>query len=85
MAVKKPAKETKAVKVPKAAKAAKAAEKPKAAVASKAPAISVELLEKEIRAEAQKVYEARRAKNEPGDEVSDWIKAEVVIKKKYKL
>lgn len=73
MTVKKPAKETKAVKAPKAA------------VASKAPTISVELLEKEIRAEAQKVYEARRAKNEPGDEVSDWVKAEVVIKKKYKL
>jgi hypothetical protein len=31
------------------------------------------------------VYEERRAKNVAGDELSDWLKAEIVIKKKYNL
>ncbi len=49
------------------------------------PRLSVEQLEKEIRAEAQKVYENRKAKGLPGDELSDWLEAEVVIKKRFKL
>lgn len=49
------------------------------------PKLSVEQLEREIRAEAQKVYENRQAKGLSGDELSDWLEAEVVIKKKFKL
>lgn len=56
---------------------------PKAKQAS--PRLSVEQLEKEIRTEAQKVYENRQAKGLAGDELSDWLEAEVVIKKKFKL
>jgi hypothetical protein len=50
-----------------------------------APILGVDQLEREIRAEAQKVYENRRAKGLPGDELSDWLEAEIVIKKKYRL
>ncbi len=56
-----------------------------AAKAKAAPALSVDQLEKEIRTQAQKVYENRQAKGLAGDELSDWLEAEVVIKKKYKL
>ncbi len=54
-------------------------------VKNTSPRLSVEQLEKEIRAEAQKVYENRQAKGLAGDELSDWLEAEVVIKKKFKL
>ncbi len=47
--------------------------------------LSVDQLEKEIRAEAQKVYENRRAKGLAGDELSDWLEAEIIIKKKHRL
>lgn len=76
--------EKKTVKTaPKAAPkvAPKAAEK----TTVKAPKVTVEILEKEIRAAAQDVYKERRAKNQAGDELSDWLKAEIVIKKKYGL
>jgi ribosome-binding protein aMBF1 (putative translation factor) len=55
------------------------------AVKKTAPVLSVDQLEKEIRAQAQKVYENRQAKGLSGDELSDWLEAEIVIKKKYKL
>ncbi len=71
-------------KAPKAAPKATPKAAPKATPKA-APAMTVEILEKEIRAEAQRVFEERRAKNQAGDEVSDWLKAEVIIKKKYKL
>jgi hypothetical protein len=59
---------------------------PKKPTAKKtAPLLSVDQLEKEIRAQALKVYENRQAKGLAGDELSDWLEAEVVIKKKFKL
>jgi len=41
-------------------------------------------LTEEIRAEAQKIYEDRLAKNLTGDESSDWLKAEAKIMKRHK-
>ena len=41
-------------------------------------ALAIDLTEK-IRAEAQKIYETRQAKNLQGDESSDWLKAEAKI------
>lgn len=78
--------EKKSVNVEKAAPVSKAKAATKKTAAKKAsPALSVDQLEKEIRAQAQKVYENRQAKGLAGDELSDWLAAEVVIKKKYKL
>ena len=57
----------------------------KAAPRKTAPILAVDQLEREIRAEAQKVYENRRAKGLSGDELSDWLEAEIVVKKKYRL
>lgn len=81
--------EKKAASKPAAAKAVskKATTSAKPAVTQKqaAPKITVQELEREIRAEAQKVYEARRAKGGAGDELADWLQAEKVVKQKYKL
>ena len=65
--------------------AAKKTAPKKTAHAKAAPILGVDQLEREIRAEALKVYENRRAKGIQGDELSDWLEAEVVIKKKYRL
>ena len=46
---------------------------------------SLEQLQEEIKAKAHEVYLQRCSKNEAGDEVSDWLKAEADIKKKYSL
>ncbi|MDX9784546.1 MAG: hypothetical protein RBT72_07335 [Spirochaetia bacterium] len=85
MAEKKSEKVEKKAPVSKAKTAAKPKAADKAAAKKTAPALSVDQLEKEIRAQAQKVYENRQAKGLAGDELSDWLEAEVVIKKKYKL
>ena len=58
---------------------------PKTTPKRAASMLSVDQLEREIRAEAQRVYENRRAKGLAGDELSDWLEAEVVIKKKHRL
>lgn len=83
----KPATEKAVKAVPaKAAKAAPAVKKPAARKAAKAPAgLTVEQLEREIREEAQNVYEARRAAGGQGDEISDWLEAERRVKAKYSL
>lgn len=39
----------------------------------------------EIKSKAYDIFFERQQKNTPGDEVSDWLKAEVEIKKKYKI
>jgi len=41
-------------------------------------------LTEEIRAEAQKIYEIRKAKHLEGDENTDWLKAEAKINKQHK-
>ena len=46
---------------------------------------SLEQLQEEIKAKAHEVFLKRCAKNEGGDELSDWLKAEAEIKKKYRL
>jgi len=39
-------------------------------------------LESKIRATAQKLYEERRAQNAEGDELSDWLAAEELVRAK---
>ena len=39
-------------------------------------------MENEIRATAQKLYEERRAQNAEGDELSDWLAAEELVRAK---
>jgi len=46
---------------------------------------SLEKVQDEIKSLAHQVYLERIEKNEAGDELSDWLKAESEIKKKYKL
>jgi hypothetical protein len=46
---------------------------------------SLEELQNEIKAAAEIIYAERQAKNQAGDELSDWLKAEVKVKAKYKL
>jgi uncharacterized protein YcbX len=82
MAEKKTAKPT-AKAAPKAA--AKIPAKKVDTTATEVPKLTVEVLEREIREAAQKVFQERRTKNEAGDELSDWLKAEIIIKKKYRL
>lgn len=43
-----------------------------------------ELIEEEIRTMAKSIYAERAAKGLEGDELSDWLKAEAVVKAKYK-
>jgi hypothetical protein len=45
---------------------------------------SSELIEEEIRAMAKSIYAEREAKGLEGDELSDWLKAEALVKAKYK-
>ena len=52
---------------------------------TKADAPTLEELQNEIKAMAETVYAERQAKNQSGDELSDWLKAEAKIKAKYKL
>jgi hypothetical protein len=47
--------------------------------------LTPDILEKEIRAAAQKVFEQRKERHLDGDALSDWLKAEVEVKKKHKL
>ena len=42
-------------------------------------------LTQEIRTEAQKIYENRKAKHLEGDEDSDWLKAEAKVAQKHKI
>jgi hypothetical protein len=49
-----------------------------------AKATSSELIEEEIRAMAKSIYAEREAKGLEGDELSDWLKAEALVKAKYK-
>jgi len=39
----------------------------------------------EIKSKAYDIFLERQRTNKPGDEMSDWLKAEVEIKKKYKM
>jgi hypothetical protein len=50
-----------------------------------AEAPTLEVLQSEIKAVAETIYTERQAKHQEGDELSDWLKAEVKVKAKYKL
>jgi hypothetical protein len=60
------------------------AKKP-AAKKSAPPRPTLEKLQAEIKAKAHQVYLERTSKGEPGDELSDWIRAEAAVKKTYGL
>jgi hypothetical protein len=45
----------------------------------------IALVEEEIRTIAGTIYTERKAKGLAGDELSDWLKAEAMIKAKHKL
>jgi hypothetical protein len=65
---------------------AASAKKPAARKTAKAPAgLTVEQLEREIREEAQQVYETRCAAGGQGDEISDWLEAERRVRAKHSL
>ena len=42
-------------------------------------------LQEEIRAKAHEIYLQRISSGEPGDDLSDWLRAEAEIKQKYNL
>jgi FKBP-type peptidyl-prolyl cis-trans isomerase (trigger factor) len=46
---------------------------------------SLEAFQEEVRKSAEEIYKKRTADNKPGDALSDWLKAEKEIKKKYGL
>ncbi len=48
-------------------------------------AITVAQLTEEIRKKANEIYLKRVKENKPGDELSDWLEAEKIIKEKYGL
>ncbi len=48
-------------------------------------AITVNQLTEEIRKKANEIYLKRVKANKPGDELSDWLEAEKIIKEKYDL
>jgi hypothetical protein len=52
---------------------------------TKSEAPTLEALQSEIKAVAETIYTERTAKNQDGDELSDWLKAEAKVKAKYKL
>ena len=39
----------------------------------------------EIRKLAEEIYKKRVESNKPGGELSDWLQAEIEVKKKYKM
>jgi hypothetical protein len=47
--------------------------------------ISIGKYGEEVSKKAEEVYEKRIAAGKPGDELSDWLKAEKEIKKKYSI
>jgi hypothetical protein len=53
--------------------------------ASKSKKPTLENLKSEIQEVAQKLYLERSSKHEEGDELSDWLMAEEIVKAKYKL
>jgi hypothetical protein len=52
---------------------------------TKGKKMTLEDYEKEVRETAQKIYSERSSKNEKGDELSDWLLAESIVKTKHKL
>ncbi len=46
---------------------------------------SLEQLQEEIRAKAHEIFQRRISSGEPGDDLSDWLRAEAEIKQKYNL
>jgi hypothetical protein len=46
---------------------------------------TLEQLQEEIRAKAHEIYLQRISSGEPGDDLSDWLRAEAEIKRKYNL
>lgn len=67
------------------AKSKESGVKKTATVKKQAVRPSLEQLQDEIKALAHQVYLKRCEKQEAGDELSDWLKAEAELKKKYKL
>ena len=61
-----------------------AAKKPSPAKKA-APRPTLEKLQAEIKAKAHQVYLERASRGEPGDELSDWLRAEAMVKKVYGL
>ena len=50
-----------------------------------APFISLEQFKAETEKRAREIYLKRQEKNEQGDALSDWLKAEKEIKAKYRI
>lgn len=46
---------------------------------------TLEQLQEEIRAKAHEMYLGRISSGEPGDDLSDWLRAEAEVKHKYNL
>jgi hypothetical protein len=46
---------------------------------------TLEQLQEEIRAKAHEIYLQRVSSGEPGDDLSDWLRAEAEVKHKYNL
>ncbi len=46
---------------------------------------TLEQLQEEIRAKAHEIYLQRVSAGEPGDDLSDWLRAEAEVKHKYNL
>lgn len=52
---------------------------------AKEKSVSVEAFLGEVKDTAFQIYQERVKKNQPGDEMSDWLDAEKLVKKKYSL
>lgn len=46
---------------------------------------TLDQLQKEISAKAHQIYHERASRGEPGDNLSDWLRAEALIKSIYNL
>jgi hypothetical protein len=67
------------------AKAAEPAVKKPAKAKKAAPRPSLEQLQEDIKTRAHHVYLQRVSAGEPGDELSDWLRAEADVKTTYGL
>lgn len=59
------------------------AKKKKESKEDEKPTITVEQLNEEIRKKANEIYLKRIKEKKQGDELSDWLEAEKIVKAKY--
>lgn len=59
------------------------AKKKKESKEAEKPTITVEQLNEEIRKKANEIYLKRIKEKKQGDELSDWLEAEKIVKAKY--